>query len=76
MPMSGVGVGKIFSGGGPNVHLLRVFMQMTRRQNFDATPGTDWTVISMLSTGCHVKFDASVKNLTPPCLFENPFWCG
>ncbi len=40
------------------VRVFRVFTQMTRRQNFDARPGTDKTVCLMLSIGRHVKLDA------------------
>ncbi len=36
---------------------IRVFTQMTRRQKFDARPGTDWTVFLMLSIGCHIKLE-------------------
>ncbi len=61
--------------------IVWVFTQMTPRQNFSATPGTDWTVFVMLSIGHHdkfdaraSKFDASVK--TPDaCLCENPLSC-
>ncbi len=46
--------------------LFWVFTQVTQRQNFDAKPGTDWTIFSVLSTGCRVKFDACTsKFLTP-----------
>ncbi len=30
---------------------------MTMVENFDARPGTDWTISLVLSIGCHVKFD-------------------
>ncbi len=35
-----------------------VFTQVKRRQNFDVTPGTDWTIFLTLSIGRHVQFDA------------------
>ncbi len=43
-----------------------VFTQMTRRQNSDARPGTDWTVFFTLSIGRHVKFDACVLKFSRP----------
>ncbi len=58
-----------------NQKSIWVFTQMTRRQNFDARLGTDWTVsfFSALSIGRHVKFDAcGSKSLTPPSLCEKP----
>ncbi len=47
-----------------------VFTQKTRRQNFDARPGTDWTIFLTLSIGHHVKGETQVSkgvmlNLTP-----------
>ena len=36
-----------------------VLTQMTRHQNFDATPGMDWTIFSI---GCHVEFDTLCQN--------------
>ncbi len=33
-----------------------VFTQMTRHQNFDVRPGTDWTIFLVLSIGRHGKF--------------------
>ncbi len=54
-------------------HSVWVFTQMTRRQKFDARPGTEWTIFLMLSIGRHVKFDARAsKILAPPCLCFGP----
>ncbi len=48
-----------------------VFTRMTQRPNFDARPGTDWTVFLVLSIGCHVKLDAGASKKG-----ENPSWTG
>ncbi len=47
-------------GAVPTARVLRmcigVFTHITRRQNFDARPGTDWAIsFLMLSIGRHVK---------------------
>ncbi len=54
---------------------------MTRRQKFDARPGTDWTIFLMLSIGplgimlnltpARQNSTRSAKILMPPCLCEN-----
>ncbi len=57
VPASGVNANSNANGAGLQAAPSGVFTQMTRGQNFDARPGTDWTVF-MLSIGRHVKFDA------------------
>ncbi len=47
--LSFVGSRQVHQGAG-----IRVFTQMTRRQNFDGRPGTGWT---------HVKFDTRMSQL-------------
>ncbi len=62
----------VSTGAALGTRRFRVFTQMTRRQNFDARPGTDWTVLRRFPLGVMLSLTAILmrvsKILTPPCL--------
>ncbi len=46
-----------------HVTTIRIFTQMTQRQNCDARPGTDWAIFLIISIGRHVKFGTRASKL-------------